>query len=73
MTFTVSVREVVGVLERALGHPARIEWLPPETGDVTRTWADISAARAALGYDPSTPFETGIRRFVDWLDARSPT
>ena len=64
---TVSVLEVVRVLERELGVEARIEWLPRQTGDVSRTWADISAARAALGYAPATPFEEGISRFVAWL------
>jgi UDP-glucuronate 4-epimerase len=63
----VSVLEVVKELERALGVPARIEWLPPQTGDVPRTWADISAARQALGYEPRVPFEEGIARFVRWL------
>jgi UDP-glucuronate 4-epimerase len=63
----VSVLEVVKQLERELGVPARIEWLPPQTGDVPRTWADITAARRALGYEPRVPFEEGVARFVDWL------
>lgn len=64
---TVSVLEVIRMLERELGREARIEWLPRQTGDVSRTWADISAAQAALGYAPVTPFEEGISRFVAWL------
>ena len=64
---TVSVLEVIEDLERALGAKARIEWLPPQRGDVSRTWADISAARAALGYQPRVPLEAGIARFADWL------
>lgn len=63
----VSVLEVVKALERELRLPAVIEWLPPQTGDVPRTWADISAARKALGYEPRVPFEEGIERFVRWL------
>jgi UDP-glucuronate 4-epimerase len=64
---TVSVLEVVRTLERELGAKAVIDWLPRQTGDVSRTWADISAARDALGYAPATPFEEGIARFVAWL------
>jgi UDP-glucuronate 4-epimerase len=64
----VSLLEVVKLLEQTLGRPARIEWLPRETGDVTRTWADIGAARAILGYAPAVPFEAGIERFVRWLE-----
>ena len=46
---------------------AEIDWQPRQTGDVGRTWADVSAAREALGYAPQVPFEEGIRRFVAWL------
>jgi UDP-glucuronate 4-epimerase len=67
---TVKVIEVVKQLEQALGVDAKIEWRPRETGDVTRTWADVSAARAALDWSPRVPFEEGIRRFVDWLRDR---
>ena len=64
---TVKVLEVVKQLEQALGVDAEIEWRPRETGDVTRTWADVSAARAALGWSPRVPFEEGVCRFVGWL------
>ena len=64
---TVSVLEMVRTLESRLGITARFDWLPRQTGDVTRTWADISQARKTLGYAPATPFEEGIDRFVAWL------
>jgi len=64
----VSVLEVIKQLEQSLGVPARIEWLPKQVGDVSRTWADIAAARAALGYAPAVPFPEGIERFVRWLE-----
>jgi UDP-glucuronate 4-epimerase len=65
-----SVLEVIKLLERALDLSAEVEWLPPQVGDVPRTWADISAAREALGYAPRTPLEQGILRFVEWLRSR---
>jgi len=64
---TISVLEVVKHLEEALELSAEIEWLPRQTGDVSRTWADIGAARRALGFEPATPFREGIARFVQWL------
>lgn len=64
---TVSVRTVIETLERVLGVTAKIDWLPRQTGDVSKTWADISAARAALGYAPATPFDEGVERFAEWL------
>jgi UDP-glucuronate 4-epimerase len=67
---TVSVLEVVELLERALDREARIEWLPRQTGDVSRTWADIGAAGRLLGYAPRTSLEEGIAHFVEWLETQ---
>jgi UDP-glucuronate 4-epimerase len=61
--------DVVRILEAELHAKARIEWLPPQVGDVSRTWSDTTAAREALGYDPRTPLEEGIARFARWLGA----
>lgn len=66
---TVSVRQVIETLEKALGRSARIDWLPPQTGDVSRTWSDSSAAGAAIGYAPQVALEEGIARMVAWLQA----
>jgi UDP-glucuronate 4-epimerase len=66
----ISVLEVIEQLEKSLGVAANIDFQPAQTGDVSRTWADISAARAALGYSPKVGFEQGIERFVDWLTER---
>jgi UDP-glucuronate 4-epimerase len=68
---TVTVLEMVEQLERALGRPAQIEWLPAQVGDVSRTWADVSAAREALGWEPRVRFEDGLARFAAWLRGRT--
>jgi UDP-glucuronate 4-epimerase len=68
---TVRLLDVVAEIERALGVQAAIEWLPPQTGDVSRTWADVSAARAALGWSPQVALEEGIARFAKWLQGRA--
>ncbi len=63
----VTVLEVIELLEKTLKVPAKIEWLPAQTGDVRRTWSDSSAAREALGFEPQVSLEEGIARFADWL------
>lgn len=68
---TVTVLEVVAALERELGITAEIDWQPERTGDVHRTWGDISAARASLGYQPRVGFDDGIRRMAAWLRERA--
>ena len=64
---TVELRELIGLLEKELGRDAIIDRQPLQPGDVPQTFADITKARRLLGYDPQTPIEEGIRRFVEWF------
>ena len=64
---TVELRELISILEDALGCKATIDRQPPQPGDVPQTFADISKARELLGYNPQTQIEEGIRRFVEWF------
>jgi UDP-glucuronate 4-epimerase len=68
---TVSLDEMIGRLEEALGARAIIDRQPEQSGDVPQTWAAIDKARDLLGYAPATRFEDGIRRFVAWLEGMS--
>ncbi|HTO53743.1 MAG TPA: NAD-dependent epimerase/dehydratase family protein [Myxococcota bacterium] len=63
----VTVNEIVSSLERVLGRRARRELLPPQPGDLPRTWASVALARAELGYAPKVDLDDGIGRFVAWL------
>ncbi|MGE5201900.1 MAG: NAD-dependent epimerase/dehydratase family protein [Acidobacteriota bacterium] len=56
----------VSVLERALGRKAVRELLPMQPGDVAATYADIEASRRDFGFDPKTPIDEGLPRFVAW-------
>lgn len=58
--------KVVGLLEEALGRKAEVQMLPMQAGDVERTYADISAIAADLGYAPTTSIEVGVPKFVEW-------
>lgn len=68
---TVTLAELISLLESALGVTARIDRKPMQPGDVEQTYADIGRARDAFGYDPRTPIEDGITRYVSWLAADS--
>jgi len=63
---TTSLSELIGLIARALGKPARIRRMPFQPGDVQATYADISRAAARIGYAPKCPVEAGIPRFVAW-------
>ena len=62
----VPVGEMIDILERHTGRTALRRPVPMQPGDVERTWADVSALKAAVGFAPRTPLEEGLGRFVDW-------
>jgi UDP-glucuronate 4-epimerase len=61
---THPVNEVIQLLSKYIGKPARINYLPPQPGDMPVTYADISKARKKLGYAPQTSLEQGLFKFV---------
>ena len=61
------VDERITKIEEALGKKAAREFLPPQPGDVDRTYADVTKAVNELGYNPATTIEDGLARFVQWL------
>jgi len=62
----VTLEAYVNALEAALGVTAKRELLPLQPGDVPDTYADSSALKAVVGYQPATPVEEGVGRFVEW-------
>lgn len=65
---TTRLDRLIALIGAALGREPVIERRPMQPGDVRRTCADISKARALLGYRPSTTVEEGIPRFVRWYE-----
>ena len=65
----VGVLDVVREIERAVGRKADIQFLPIQPGDVPATFADVSDLGEAVGFQPTTPIEVGIPKFVEWYRA----
>jgi UDP-glucuronate 4-epimerase len=65
-TQPVELMYFIECIERAVGKKALKNLLPPQPGDVPRTVADVDALVADIGFQPRTPIEEGIRRFVEW-------
>ncbi len=61
------VRELVRLLEEALGHRAVIRSAPRPTVDVEATFASVEAIGALTGFRPTTPLDVGIPRFISWF------
>ena len=64
-----SVNRLAELLGEILGKPVEKRFLPPRTGDIRDSWADITAARETLGYEPSVSLEEGLRLTADVLSA----
>lgn len=64
---TVSLQQLVSLLEKTFGKSAILNQLPEQPGDVPQTLSDISKARKLLNYNPQTDIETGIQIFSDWF------
>jgi UDP-glucuronate 4-epimerase len=64
---TTPLRELISLIEQALGKKAEVEALPEQPGDVPLTYADIAKARRLLGYDPRVNIEEGVKRFARWF------
>lgn len=63
----IMVNDLITEIEEALGKKAVREYVPPQPGDVERTYADITKAAKELGYNPSTNIQTGLKNFAAWL------
>jgi UDP-glucuronate 4-epimerase len=64
---TTSLSRLIELLALALEMEPVLDRQPLQPGDVQRTFADVSKARALLGYEPTTPVERGIPLFATWL------
>jgi UDP-glucose 4-epimerase len=62
----VTLRHVLAALEGVTGREFQISYAPAQAGDVRDTYADVSAARRDLGFEPTTSIDVGIRDEVDW-------
>lgn len=67
---TISLSELIAAVGRACGVEPILDRKPMQPGDVLVTYADVSKARARLGYDPHTTLEEGLERFLEWYRAR---
>ncbi len=62
----VELLHLIGLLEAALGRKAEKRLLPLQPGDVPATYADVDELVRDVGFQPATPIEEGVRRFVAW-------
>jgi UDP-glucose 4-epimerase len=65
-----SLLDLLEILGRILEVDVAPEHVDPRKGDIRNSRADVSAARAALGFEAKVEFEEGLRRAVAWFQSR---
>ncbi|HEY8703611.1 MAG TPA: NAD-dependent epimerase/dehydratase family protein [Gaiellaceae bacterium] len=62
-----SVNQLADTIGTILGMQVAKEHLPPRTGDIRDSWADLGKAERILGYRPAIGLDEGLRRTVEFL------
>jgi UDP-glucose 4-epimerase len=62
-----SVNEVADLIGSILDRPVERTSAPRRAGDIRDSWADVTAAREVLGWEPTIALEEGLRRTVEAL------
>ena len=65
-----SMLEAIALLERIAGRTLDVRRTNTAAGDVARTKADVTRIRDALGWEPRTSLEDGLRAQWEWASAR---
>ena len=63
----ISLNELLRVMKGIVGSAMQPLYQDARAGDVRDSQADISKARALLGYEPQVGLEEGLRHTLDWF------
>lgn len=63
----LSINDIAAMLIRVMGKDLDPVHVDPRPGDVRDSQGDRTAAADALGWEPATPFEDGIRKTVEYF------
>jgi UDP-glucuronate 4-epimerase len=65
-----SMLEAIELLEQISGRELDVRHVDVAQGDVSRTRADVTRIRDALGWTPQTPLREGLQAMWSWASAR---
>ena len=64
----IKLIDVIKTLVTKLNKEVKVIRKEKQSGDMDATWADISKAQKVLGYKPSTNFNDGIDKYINWYN-----
>jgi len=62
----VKLMDFIEAIEKTTGKKAIKNFLPIQAGDVSKTYADVSALENKFGFKPKTSIQEGINKFIEW-------
>jgi UDP-glucuronate 4-epimerase len=62
----VELVRLIEIIEETLGKKAIRRLCPMQPGDVRATYANIDHIARDAGFEPKTPIEVGVPRFIEW-------
>lgn len=63
----VLLKDLITTIEAVTGNKASIKPQPKQPGDVDLTFADITKAKALLGWEPKISLEAGLKSLHAWM------
>lgn len=64
----ITINNLVKLVEDVVGKKAVVQYGPPDLADMRSNWADVSKARALLGWEPQYAMRAGIEKLVEWYN-----
>ena len=65
-SFEISIKDLVEMIAQLTGFQGVVAWDVSKPNGQPRRKLDINRARAAFGFESSTPFEVGLAHTIDW-------
>ena len=63
---SVSLMEIISLIELELGLKAHIKYKPKRIGDIYHTCANIELSKEKIGFRPKTTIQEGIHKLINW-------
>lgn len=69
-TERITIRQIAETIKEILGD-VKIEYIAGRPGDFGGKDVSSERAKRELGWEPNTPFEEGLRRYIEWFKDRA--
>lgn len=66
-----SLNQILGILSDLMNRPVKAVYDTARHGDIRHSVADISLAKARLGYSPRVNIRDGLRSTLDWFQGKT--